>query len=220
MPRLPRLFIPHGIYHVISRGVKQSAIFLSDDDRYDFLRLIRLTRDEEPFRLLAYCLMDNHYHLLMQPTEGSLSKIMQSINSVYANRYNLRHGLSGHVLQGRFHSIPVESDKYLTTVSRYIHLNPVRAGIVRAPEDYRWSNYRAVIHGTQNLLTEPDFVLGYFGHDVNYQRAAYKQFVEQGLNVDEPITEKVIWKMRQWGNPLQKTLKAKGNHTAVSQIRE
>lgn len=219
MPRLPRLFIPNGVYHVISRGVKQSIIFQSDDDRHDFLRLIRLTRDEEPFRLLDYCLMDNHYHLLMQPTGGSLSKIMQSINSVYANRYNLRHGLSGHVLQGRFHSIPVETDKYLTTVSRYIHLNPVRAGIVNAPEDYRWSNYRAMIRGEHDLLAEPGFVLGYFGHDEEYQRMAYKQFVEEGLHLHESITDKVLWKMRQWGNPRQNALKADENHTAVSQIR-
>ena len=215
MPRLPRLFVPDGIYHVISRGVKQSRIFQEDCDRMDFLRLIRLTRDDEPFILHDYCLMGNHYHLLLQPAGGSLSKIMQSINSVYSNRFNKRHGATGHVLQGRFHSIPVEADAYLTTVSRYIHLNPVRAGLVNRPEDYPWSNYRAMITGTPDSLADSRFVLGYFGYEVGRQRQAYKQFVEDGMNQPEPISDRVLWRMRQWGNPLKRTVVLNEQTTAL-----
>jgi len=203
MPRPPRSLIPNGIYHVISRGVKQCRIFLENRDRLDFLRLIRLTRDDQPFILHDYCLLDNHYHLLLQPTRGVLSKIMQGINSVYANRFNLRHGLSGHVLQGRFHSIPVDTDAYLTTVSRYIHLNPVRAGLVQRPEDYRWSNYRAMIMGASDPLADPRFVLGYFGFEEGRQRQGYRRFVEDGMTRPEPVTDKVLWRMRQWGEPFK-----------------
>jgi putative transposase len=203
MPRSPRLLIDGAIYHVVSRGVKQTQIFLEDPDRFDFLRLLKLTRDEQPFILHDYCLMSNHYHLLIQPLDASLSRIMHTVNSVYGNRFNKRHALTGHVLQGRFHSIPVETDAYLATVSRYIHLNPVVAGIVKRPEDYRWSNYRVTVEGLADSLADPSFILGYFGKDVGRQRLAYKQFVEEGMNLPQPLTDRVLWRMRQWGNPLR-----------------
>jgi putative transposase len=207
MPRAPRQFIENGIYHVISRGVKQSRIFLQDADRLDFIRLVHQTKSDEPFILHDYSLMDNHFHLLMQPTSGRLSKIMQSINSVYASRFNQRHHTSGHVLQGRFHSIPVETDAYLITVSRYIQLNAVRAGIVSRPEDYMWSNYRATISGAADPVADPRFVLGYFGADPAHQREAYRQYVEDGLARPEPVTKKVLWRMRQWGDPFKQSRK-------------
>ncbi len=203
MPRAPRQFIENGIYHVMSRGVKQSRIFRYDEDRLDFLRLVRLTQNDHPFILHDYSLMDNHYHLLLQPTIGSLSKIMQSINSVYSNRFNQRHGTTGHVLQGRFQSIPVETDAYLTTVSRYIQLNAYRAGIVSRPEDYRWSNYQATILGIADPIADPHFVLGYFGTNPARQREAYRRYVEEAMTQPEPVSEKVLGRMRSWGNPFK-----------------
>jgi len=204
MPRPPRLIVEGGIYHVISRGVKQAQIFLEDNDRKDSLRLIKLAQEEYAFTLHRYCLMDNHFHLLLQPEANTLSKIMHCINSTYGNRFNKRHGVTGHVLQGRFHSILVQGDAYMTTVSRYIDLNPVRAGIVDKPEDYRWSSYRATVLGLPEVLVDPSFLLGYFGKEPNRRRDAYRRFVEDMLQKPEPISEKILWKMRTWGNPLAK----------------
>ncbi len=205
MARQPRIIIEGGIYHVISRGVKQCQIFLEEDDRYDFLRLLAVAKEKYPFTLHNRCLMDNHYHLLIQPQSDTLSKTMHLVNSTYGNRFNKRHGVTGHVLQGRFHSIPVEEDAYLTTVSRYIDLNPVRAGIVSRPEDYAWSSYRSILLGIPDSLTDPSFVLGYFGKEIGRQRTAYQQFVMDGIQKPEPINEKALWRKRTWGNPMRRT---------------
>lgn len=184
-----------------SRGVKRLPIFRDDNDRQRFLRLLSQTRHELPFRLHAYCLMTNHYHLLLQTIDHSLSKTMQYFKTIYAKWFNLQVGHVGHVFQGRFHSIPVQEDAYFTTVARYIHLNPVKAGIVKRPEDYPWSNYGRLIRGETDSITEPTVLLGYFGQDTNQQRARYRLFVEDNLTKPEAITERVLWRMRYWGKP-------------------
>jgi putative transposase len=201
MPRGPRIDVPGLTYHVISRGVKKLPIFLDDEDRQRFLRFMSQTRHEFPFRLHAYCLMTNHYHLLLQTLECSLSKTMQYFKKLYAIWFNRKYGHVGHVFQDRFHSIPIEEDTYFTTVSRYIHLNPVRAGIVLRPEDYAWSNYKRLISGEADPLVDPGFLLGYFGPNVAQQREKYRLFVEDMIHKPEPITEKVLQRMRFWGQP-------------------
>jgi putative transposase len=146
MPRSPRINVPGMVYHVINRGVKQLAIFHDDEDRLEFLDWLKEMRHKYPVEIHQYSLMTNHYHLLMRPLE-SLSRMMQFFSSRFAAWFNKKYRHSGHLFQGRFHSIPVEQDSYYTTVSRYIHLNAVRAGIVLRPEHYRWSNYGSLIEG-------------------------------------------------------------------------
>jgi putative transposase len=199
MPRPLRIAEPGIIYHLTNRGVKRLPIFHADEDRLDFLRLLNITNERYPFVLHAYCLMNNHYHLLLQPLRHSLSLIMQYFNSRYARRFNRRQGQSGHVFQARFHSLPVQTDAYLTVVSRYIHLNPYRAGMVTRPQDFVWSNYAAMIGGKADRWADPSFVLGYFGKDVAQQRAGYQRFVEDGMTRPEPIDHQVLLKMASWG---------------------
>jgi putative transposase len=194
-----RIAEPGVIYHLTNRGVKRMAIFHDDQDRLDFFRLLNVTRERYPFILHAYCLMSNHYHLLLQPLKHSLSRIMQYVNSRYARRFNRRQGHSGHAFQSRFHSLPVQTDAYLTTVSRYIHLNPYRAGMVDKAEHHRWSNYHALITGQSDPWCDPSFVLGYFGKEVGQQREAYRRFVEDGMTRAEPITQRVLLRMTSWG---------------------
>jgi putative transposase len=201
VPRAPRIDIPGLVYHVISRGVKRLPIFQGDHDRQAFLRLLSQTRHEFPFRLHAYCLMTNHYHLLLQTLEHSLSKTMQYFKTIYAKRFNREIGHVGHVFQGRFHSIPVQEDAYFITVARYIHLNPVKAGIVARPEDYAWSNYGRLIRGEADPLVEPATLLSYFGQNTDQQRGKYRGFVEEGLAKPEIISDKALWRMRFWGKP-------------------
>jgi len=201
MPRIPRIDIPGLAYHVISRGVKKLPIFHDDEDRHRFLQFLSRTREDFPFRLHAYCLMTNHFHLLLQTVDSSLSQAMQCFQKSYAIWFNRKHDHVGHVFQGRFHSIPVEEDAYFTTVSRYIYLNPVRAGMVVRPEDYAWSNYGRLIRGELDPLVDPNFLLGYFGQETTQQREKFRQFVEDMIDKPERITDCVLRRMRFWGSP-------------------
>jgi REP element-mobilizing transposase RayT len=188
------------VYHVTNRGVRRLPIFLDDSDRQQFLRLLRRTQDRFPFRLHAYCLMTTHYHLLLQTIDVSLSTTMHYFKTLFAGWFNRQYGHAGHVFQGRFHSLPVEEDAYFTTVSRYIHLNPVRAGMAQRPEDYPWSNYGRLIRGEADPLVDPRFLLGYFlGEDRGRQREKYRRFVEAGLEKPETVTEHALQRMRSWG---------------------
>jgi putative transposase len=201
MPRSPRIDIPGLIYHVVSRGVKQLPLFHDDQDRQQFLRYVIQANDVFPFRLHAYCLMTNHFHLLIQTLEGSIAKTMQHIKRRFAVWFNRKYLHTGHAFQGRYHSIPVKEDVYFTTVARYIHLNPVRAGIVARPEDYPWSNYSHLIRGEPDPLVDTRFLLGYFGAEEERQREKYKHFVESAMTRPEPVTERILLRMRSWGQP-------------------
>jgi putative transposase len=199
MPRAPRIDIPGLTYHVISRGVKQLPICHADEDRHQLLRCLFTAQKKLPFILQQYCLMDNHYHFLIKTIVAPLSKIMHRFKSDFAGYFNRKYDLVGHVFQGRFHSIPVETDTYFTTVSRYIHLNPVRAGIVDRPEDYPWSNYRTLIRGEKDPLADPSELLAYFGEDPRIQRERYREFVEDMIGKEEAITDTLLMSKQSWG---------------------
>ena len=124
---------------------------------------------------------------------------MQYFGSRFASWINRKYKHSGHFFQGRFHSIPVEEDRYYVTVSQYIHLNAVRAGIVQRPEDYRWCNYGNLIEGIKDPIANGGLVLDYFGSDPTIQRARYRAFVEEAIEKHEPITHRVLLRMRSWG---------------------
>jgi REP element-mobilizing transposase RayT len=183
---------------VINRGVKQLAIFQDDEDRLEFIDWLKGTTLKYPVEVHHYSLMTNHYHLLLRPLEN-LSKMMQYFSSHFAAWLNKKYRSSGHLFQGRFHSIPVEEDRYYTTVSRYIHLNAVRAGIVRRPEDYRWCNYGNLIYGIKDPLANGGFLLDYFGTNPDRGRQRYRQFVEDLLDKPEPVTTAILLRMRSWG---------------------
>lgn len=124
---------------------------------------------------------------------------MHYLNTLYSGWLNHKHQLVGHVFQGRFHSIPVEEDTYFKVVCRYIHLNPVRAHIVTRPEDYIWSDYRRLIRGEPDPLVDPSFLLNYFIGTFGDRREKYRLFVEDFVDKQEPVTDKVLQRMRFWG---------------------
>ncbi len=198
MPRAPRINVPDLVYHVINRGVKQLAIFHDDEDRLEFIDWLKDTGRKYPVEFHQYSLMTNHYHLLIRPLED-LSKLMQFFSSRFATWFNKKYRHTGHLFQGRFHSIPVEQDSYYTTVSRYIHLNAVRAGIVQRPEDYRWCNYRNLVEGKVDPLADGSLILDYFGVDPLIRIEKYRQFVEEAINKPEPVTHQTLLRMRSWG---------------------
>lgn len=187
MARPLRIEFPGAIYHVTSRGNAQASIFLDDIDRSTFLAVLGLTMRRFNVICHAYCLMTNHFHLLLETPDANLSKAMRQFNSVYTQAFNRRHGRVGHVLQGRFKSIIVDRDAYLLELCRYIVLNPVRAGMVKEPGKYPWSSYRA----TAGLGKKPgflgvDWVLEQFGADRVQARKEYRLFVKAGLDAESP----------------------------------
>lgn len=182
MTRPLRLEFPGALYHLTARGDRQEDIFLDDADRQAFLDLLAKEVRQQRWRLYAYCLMSNHYHLLVETPEGNLVAGMRRLNGVYTQAFNRRHGRVGHVFQGRYKSILVDKDAYLLELARYIVLNPVRAQMVKRVEDWPWSSYRA----TAGKIEAPDWlnaawVWKQFGADAGSGQRAYCQFVQAGL---------------------------------------
>ena len=140
MARPLRVEYPGAFYHVMNRGNAGEAIFTDDDEKTKFLNCLERCARRFSFRVHGYCLMTNHYHLLLETPEPNLSRSIQWLNVSYASWYNRRHRRSGHLFQGRFKALLVEADSYLTALSRYIHLNPVRAGLLQDPAAYVWSS--------------------------------------------------------------------------------
>ncbi|HXV34152.1 MAG TPA: transposase [Gaiellaceae bacterium] len=144
MPRPPRPQIPDGIYHVTNRGNRRQPIFLDSHDRAHLLRMLEALARARGWIGLGYCLMPNHYHLVLQTPSGDLSSGMQWLNGRYAQDFNHRHGFDGHLFQGRFYSGVVEGDGHLLELSRYLAWNPVEVGLCRTPQQWLWGSYRAV----------------------------------------------------------------------------
>ena len=145
MPRQPRTTLAEGPLHVTSRGNRRQPIFLTDGDRRFFVALLGRVAMKMRWRLYAYCLLTNHYHLLLETSPSALSKGMQDLNADYAQCFNAVHGLDGHLFQGRFYAGCVETDGHLLELTRYIALNPVEAGLCRAPAEWAWSSYPALL---------------------------------------------------------------------------
>jgi REP element-mobilizing transposase RayT len=141
MPREKRIWIPHRFYHIVSRGNRRDPLFRSATDFNAFLHILHQLHQTSPFELASYSLMTNHYHLQLRTKELSLSKLMALINKRYANYYNTRYSLTGHVFEKRFYDSIIEDQNGMIKVSRYIHLNPVEAKMVKRPEHYPWSSY-------------------------------------------------------------------------------
>ena len=142
MPRPPRLEFSGAVYHVIARGNEQRDVFRSDSDRELYLRRLAHYRDRFRFHLYAYCLMSNHVHLALETGPVHLSRIVLALHGSYAQAFNQRHGRVGHLFQGRYKAFLVQKTSYLLALLRYIHQNPVKAGLVIEPQHYRWSSDR------------------------------------------------------------------------------
>ena len=188
MARPLRLHIPHAFYHVMSRGNAKQTIFVDAADYERFLELLEATSARFGVLCHAYCLMANHFHLLLQPDANPLSRMMQQLNSAYSQSFNSRHERVGHVLQGRFKALLVDRDEYFLQLLRYIVLNPVEAGTVDDPGAWRWSSYRA----TAGLSEAPSFlalddVWRMFATSENEAQRRFVAFVAAGRGQTAPF---------------------------------
>ena len=192
MARPLRIEYPGAVYHVTSRGNAGSSIFKDEEDRKNFLQILTESKKKYNFLCHTYCLMDNHYHLLLETLDGRLSQIMRQINGVYTQYYNRKRNRRGHLLQGRYKGILIQKDSHLLEVCRYTVLNPVRSGMVKSPELWKWSSYSelAGISKISNYL-DKEWIAGCFGKTKKKSEKAYQQFVLEGIG-DETIWTSLI----------------------------
>ncbi len=187
MARPLRIDYAGAVHHVTSRGDRRENIFLDDEDRLLWMEVFAQVCSRYHWRCHAWCLMDNHYHILIETLEGNLSAGMRQLNGVFTQRSNRRHGLAGHVFQGRYKAILVEKEAHLLELARYVVLNPVRAGMVDHPRQWPWSSYPAMagLTGAPAWL-ETDWILGCFGRQRRRAVARYAEFVEEGMGSPSP----------------------------------
>lgn len=180
MPRKPRIHVPGGFYHATLRGNHAAPIFRLDSDRELLDRIVAETLERFSARLHAYCWMTNHLHFLVQIGDEPLSKIMHRIAGGYARAFQWRMETCGHLFEKRFHSQLLDADNYLLEVVRYVHLNPVRAGLARDPAAYPWSSHRTYLGLSSAPWVTTDFALRMLHSDLTRARAAYRAFVNAG----------------------------------------
>ncbi len=181
MARKTRAEVEGGLYHVITRGNNRRQIFHDTADYEKFLLLLAAQKAKLKFFLYAYCLMTNHVHLLIERQADTIGRLMHRVLTGYSQYYNRRYRRVGHLLQGRDKSILCQSDRYLAELVRYIHLNPVRAGMVKRPEQYKYSGHRAYLGLEAAAIIDVDPVLRHFGAKKVVARETYRQFVDAGM---------------------------------------
>jgi putative transposase len=188
MGRPIRIEYPGALYHVTSRGNEKKDIFREDRDKQKFLEILNDYHDCFGILIHSYVLLDNHYHLILETPAGNLIKIMHGLNSRYTGYFNRKYQRVGHLFQGRYRAILVDKDAYLLALSRYVHLNPIRAGITDNLEKYAWSSYLGFIQSRKKVSwMEYDEVLFQFGNNPDLCRKRYKEFVSQGLREKEKL---------------------------------
>ncbi len=186
MSRPLRIEYNGAVYHITSRGNARQNIFLDDEDKKRFLDTLTAVIERYNWLCHAYCLMNNHYHLTIETLDANLSRGMRQLNGVYTQVFNRKHRLVGHLFQGRYKAILVEKERYLLALCRYIVLNPVRAGLVTTPGDWRWSSYNATLGNASPAFFSADWLLSQFAGSRRAAQKEYKQFVMAGSDEEFP----------------------------------
>ncbi len=187
MARQPRLALVGYPHHIVQRGHNRRDVFVIDRDRLAYLATLREFRETLGLKVHGYCLMSNHVHLIIDPGDdaANLSRLMKHLAARHTRRINRIEGRTGSAWEGRFRCSPVDSEKYLLACTRYVDLNPVRAGLVQRPEDYRWSSYRARIGLDPCNWLDPDPCYLALAANAEGRAQRYRLFVEQGIHAQE-----------------------------------
>lgn len=194
MGRPLRIEFENAVYHITSRGNERKKIYRDDGDKEKFLGLLEDYKNRYNFLIHCFVLMDNHYHLVIETLRPNLIKIMHGLNSGYTGYFNKKYKRSGHLFQGRYKAIIVDKENYLLELSRYVHLNPLRAKIINKPQDYKWSSYGGYIRKKEvNNLNNYNWLLSIFGNEEKKSRRQYKEFVEEGIakKLENPVKRAV-----------------------------
>jgi len=181
MARKPRIHFPGAVYHVILRGNAGQPTFFDERDRYRLFLILQYVVEKFGCRIHGFCFMTNHIHLVVQTGDVTLSRIMQNLTLRYTKWINNTQSRTGHVFQGRYKALLLDADSYLLELVRYIHLNPVRAGICASPEKYTWSGHHAYLGKEELPWLTVDLVLSFFSSDITKAREGYATFVSDGI---------------------------------------
>lgn len=183
MTRPLRIHYPNAWYHVMNRGRRGEQVFVSKDDYECFIAVLQEAIELFALRVSAYCLMTTHYHLLVQTPDANLSRCMRHINGVYTQRFNSRHSVDGQLFRGRYKAIVVAENSYLLQLVRYIHRNPVRAGIVEKTDDYKWSSHKGYLSSSKKWIwLHKQFLLSMLAREAGQQQKAYRTFMGEAEN--------------------------------------
>ena len=218
MARPFRLKLAGGLYHVTSRGDRREDIFFDDADRLAWLEVFAQTCKRFNWVCHAWCLMDNHYHIVVETIEGNLAQGMRHLNGVYTQTFNRTHKRVGHVFQGRYKAIIVEKDGYLLELARYVVLNPLRAGMVKDIADWHWSSYAAML-GTQNApeWLQTDWILGQFSPQRRRAINRYMDFVRAGVGLPS-VWEQLSGQVFLGSERFLKRMQAMSDKAAIGEI--
>ena len=224
MSRPLRLEFSDALYHVTSRGDRREDIYEDNADKEIFISILAQVIEQFNWSCYAYCLMDNHYHMLIQTPDSNLSKGMRQLNGVYTQTYNRRHSKVGHLFQGRYKSILVDEEAYLVELSRYIVLNPVKARMVKHVSDWHWSSYQAMT-GT---VVKPgwlstDYVLLQFSKQRKTAIRKYQEFVEAGLKLGPiwgRLNNQIYLGEAEFIDKVQQHLKQQGNDLQIPKVQK
>jgi REP element-mobilizing transposase RayT len=223
MARPLRIEFRGAVYHATSRGNARQDIFIDDEDRGRFFDILSTVVERFNWLCHAYCLMGNHYHLLIETLDGNLSKGMRELNGVYTQGFNQRYRRVGHLFQGRYKAIIVEKDSHLLSLCRYVVLNPVRIGLVEKPERWRWNSYKA----TTGMAKRPafltvDWILSQFGGRKRVAMEKYRKFVMEGIDKESPwetLKGQIFWGTKGFIESLSGLLEKKRRIKEVPRVQ-
>lgn len=191
MARKERVWYPGAVYHIMSRGNRRSDIFKDEGDYGSYLEIIEMVMKKYPFILYSYCLMTNHVHLQIETIDDEIWNIMREVNRNYTKYFNKKYNYTGSLYDGRYKSEIIDNDPYNLQVSRYIHLNPVKANMVDEPIEYKWSSYNAYLDADSDRIVDDEKILSYFKDKSRLLYMKYVESLDINLQVDKEIKERM-----------------------------
>ncbi|MEW9121365.1 MAG: transposase [Thermotaleaceae bacterium] len=235
MPRQKRKKSKSGYYHIMLRGNERRNIFYAEEDKQRFIEILQSKKKDGRYTLHAFCLMDNHLHLLLSEGSEEIGTIMKRITVSYVYYFNKKYKRVGHLFQDRFRSETVEDDRQVVSLTRYIHQNPVKAGLSKKPGDYKWSSYGAYIHNGSYFATivDTDVVLGLFSNNQEAAKKLFQQYMKETsedvfIDLEEPKEAlgeeeaKGLYKnmLLEWNLDEQDSIRAKLSREFIQAFKE
>ncbi|MBE0466825.1 MAG: transposase [Candidatus Desulforudis sp.] len=233
MPRLPREKSKSGYYHIMLRGNERKNIFHDEDDKLRFIETLYNNKQEKRFSLHAFCLMDNHVHLMLSEGEEEIANLMKRVNISYVNYFNKKYERVGHLFQDRFRSEVVDEDSYVLALARYIHQNPVRAGMVKSAGEYKWSSYACYLDENDfSKLVETETVLELLASDKRTARKRFEEYmneeaqevfidlVEDVRVMDEKTAKELFERMLRRGHNVDDNTKVQVSDNLIKEFKE
>jgi putative transposase len=211
MPRVARIFTEEGVFHILTRGNNKQRIFYNDADFLAYRKILKELKEEHPFNLYHWCLMPNHVHMVIETNkETNLSQMMKRLNLIYYNHFKRKYGYTGHFWQDRFKSLLIERDEYLSACGLYIEKNPVKAKIVKSPENYPHSSYSYYAYGQKDELMDRNPIYNELGHNGKERQRAYRELIlDKEKNINSATFNQLFLGSKKFVEKMERRYKVK-----------